>query len=135
MTSEAPNDVKCQKQTRWQRIEVSYFAEFLTKWEVFNQKAFYHLDYKVMQLIFKKYSNWIVSGVQFGPKSYALFQMEQTYSASWIWNHMYNFRQKLHDTNFSHLHYIHFEIAKCNLSYAEFFSLHEYLLIQSWGSS
>ena len=60
MTSEAPNDVKCQKQTRWQRIEVSYFAEFLTKWEVFNQKAFYHLDYKVMQLIFKKYSNWFV---------------------------------------------------------------------------
>ena len=26
----------------------------------------------------------VPSGVQFGPKSYALFQMEQAYSASWI---------------------------------------------------
>ena len=47
----------------------------------------------------------VPSGVQFGPKSYALFQMEQAYTASLIWNHKHDFRKKLHDTNFSH-HFI-----------------------------
>ena len=47
----------------------------------------------------------VPSGVQFGPKSYALFQMEQACTASLIWNHKHDFRKKLRDTNFSH-HFI-----------------------------
>ena len=46
-----------------------------------------------------------LSGVQFGLKSYAGFLNLRPQSASLIWNHKYDFRQKLHDMKFNY-HFI-----------------------------
>ena len=46
-----------------------------------------------------------INKVQFGLKSYAWFQIEQVRSASFIWSHKYDFRQKLHHKEFNY-HFI-----------------------------
>ena len=43
--------------------------------------------------------------MQFGLKSYAWFQIEQVRSASFVWSHKYDFRKKLHYTEFNY-HFI-----------------------------
>ena len=54
-----------------------------------------------------RWASWIdePSGVEFGLKSFAWFQIERARSVSSIWNHKYDFRPKLHDTRFNY-HFI-----------------------------
>ena len=55
-----------------------------------------------------------LSGVQFGQKSYAWFQIEQARSTSLIWIHKYDFRPKLHDLKFN-CHFIRYILKSHNL--------------------
>ena len=77
-----------------------------------------------------------INKVQFGLKSYAWFQIEQVRSASFVWSHKYDFRKKLHHTEFNY-HFITFILKTQNsVGQIQDFSvcLHKYFidLANSW---